>query len=171
MVTEIVNTDGKEIPAPSLTVITMKRNTDDHQYTREAEACMNNSNSLAMECIENIGDKIEDLFMFPVGWTRYFGVLGGWLYHRKGILSMKNIDKDTPLIIGVNNTRLQVYMHDEKEILNYYSDVKNFEVSEESQSVFLKVHKIQKVNNCEASLSYSFSKCVENYIAKVSIIL
>lgn len=169
MVTEIVETDGDNIPAPSITIITVEQETDVQYFKREAESCLNQSTSLAMDCIQNIGNKVEDLFQVSDGWTRYFNIYGGWQYFRKGNLSMKDLDKVLPITIGVKNSKLQVFIHDANEILNFYSDIEILEFSIESTSVFLKVHKIQRVNNCNTLPSYTFVRCVEKYIEKAGL--
>ena len=173
MVTEITENDGADIPAPSITIITVKQNTELYFYRQEAEACLEKENS--MDCIQNIGDKPEKLLKSSYAinksnWKRFFHIVGGWQYFRKGTLTMKEINSDVPISLGVDKTRLQVHIHDENEFLNYYSDIKMSELSTRSTSVFLKIHKIQKVNHCEASPSYSFSKCIENYVEKVKVV-
>lgn len=168
MVTENVPTEGDDIPAPSMTVLTVKENIDVQYYSKKAKECLDKSN--AMECIENIGDKKEDLFMLPMIWSRYFGVYGGWQYHRKINLTMNNINRDVPLGLMNNNTKLQVFIHDENEIINNLSELKVTVLSKDSVSVYIKVHKIQKVKECEDDPLYSFSKCVEKFVEKVSLV-
>ena len=70
--------------------------------------------------------------------------------------------------LGVNTTKLQIFMHDKNEYVITDQDIRMIELGSQSKNVFINIHKVVKVNNCEASETYSFSQCVENYIAKVS---
>ena len=51
--------------------------------------------------------------------------------------------------------------------MNYnYLNLVNMD-SSESKNFYLKIIRVEMVSDCEKSESYSFSKCVENYVIRV----
>ena len=170
MVTEIVETEGEDIPAPAITVLLKNpSNSDTKFYRNQVLACLNKS--ISSVCLENIGDKPEELFNDAKGkWIRYFNTLGGWQYFRKGLVSMKDVNKDKSNLafhLRANKTEMQIYIHDKNEVLNFLNGIKVTELSKDSLTVSITIRKIRKVRNCEAHDDYSFSDCIENFITQV----
>ena len=177
MVTEVVQANDEVIPAPSLTVHIYDPNMEARFYAGKAKECLNKS--IPMECIEQIGESTETLFDIDPHsqefkkWRRYLNVIGSWRYFRKETVDMNAIidqeNQGTNLQFSLGNTtsELQVRIHDKNEFINKVNDLKMIELSEISKTVFMKIRRVTKINNCEASPSYSFQQCVENYISEV----
>ena len=85
---------------------------------------------------------------------------------------MKDVNEDRENLkfsLMANNTnRMQILIHDKNEFLNFFNGIKVTEFME-SITTSVTIRKIKKVRKCEESPSYSFSKCVENYIIQVII--
>ena len=180
MVMERVETDGEDIPAPSITVGTSKPNIDLTYYRSQALSCLSKNNS--MDCFEDIGDSTEKLLsLSPQSpefseWTRSYHSIAGWMYFRKGSMSMKEVEDTNSVIesnlfvtLGLNTTDVQILIHDKNQFLHYYNDLKFTLLSGggASKTIFLNIRKIRKVKNCESTPGYSFSGCIEDFITKV----
>ena len=172
MVTEVVATDGEDIPAPSFTVFTVNLDSPKNVefYIQQARDCIFKEDS--MDCIESIGYSSQELLVDQERvWKRDFFQYSGWYYFKNSNENMRDMvkkDYHNGVSLGVDSTNIQIFMHDKNEYMITDTDIKMIELGSQSKNVFISIHKVVKVNNCEASETYSFNQCVENYIAKVT---
>ena len=124
-------------------------------------------------CLDTLGVRAESVFKNSSAWINKFNLYNGWYYVRIGNKTMKDVltDKSENLhvIFESSSSKYQVHIHDSNEVATNWNYLDVVHVQNESKSVFIKVRKVELVNDCQPSQTYSFRQCVENYFMKVSI--
>ena len=82
---------------------------------------------------------------------------------------LTNKSENLHMIFESSSSKYQVHIHDSNEVATNWNYLDVVHVQNESKSVFIKVRKVELVNDCQPSQTYSFRQCVENYFMKVSI--
>ena len=176
MVTKIVSSDGEDVPAPTLTVVNFKPQTQSGYYENITKHCITAAPPQNISCLHEIGEDVEDIFKIneniiykDIPFERKFNFIDGWYFVKRINKSMneaQKISNDLHVTVKNDSTKLQVLVHDDNEYASNLNYIKVIEVNCVSKSIFLEVKKITRIHNCEQSPNYSFGACVENYVAK-----
>ena len=124
-------------------------------------------------CLDTLGVRAESVFKNSSAWINKFNLYNGWFYVRTRNKTMMDVltnkSENLHMIFKSSSSKYQVHIHDSNEVATNWNYLDVVHVQNESKSVFIKVRKVELVNDCQPSQTYSFRQCVENYFMKVSI--
>ena len=169
--TEILKSDGSDVPSPSLSVVPFKPEMDLHFYRKEFYNCiLYNKNFSCVEDLEIPEEGPTDDWGGKT-WVKRFGVYEGWVYIRHGSTTMDEASKDEInhlfVVSKTNVSRFMISIYDKNEYAFGQNYLKTVELDSTSKTVYLKIKKQTMATNCNSSVDHSHGKCVQNYLVKV----
>ena len=96
--------------------------------------------------------------------------MDGWYYEKTGSKSMAMSEALETVHLGVSmkkiNHRYTIMVHDDNEFVVNMNYIKRTVMKDLSKIAHIQIRKVEMVEDCENSESYSFRKCVEEFMIK-----